>query len=180
MSTRATYEIFGHTFYVHHDGYEQGAAHKFVDMIQADSERDQVNNQKNQGGLAANFLRGNARACFAKSHEQHADTEFRYTIREKDFEPYLLVEAYCWESDRFKQSFSGSLFSFIEQYCPGKVLEVPGHGLMTRDNLIKLASKNTELLEKWEEKKLLGVNYNNLSEKIRFHISLLKDSSEAA
>jgi hypothetical protein len=71
MSTRATYQINGTTFYIHYDGYEAGAAGYFLNMHRCATGR---------GGLAERFLRGNELAEITASHEAHGDTEWRYTL----------------------------------------------------------------------------------------------------
>lgn len=79
MSTRATYLFKGDDirpdvcFYIHYDGYPEGAAEYFRDML------NQVNER---GGLAGRFIRGNSYAEFTGGHNNHGDTEYRYTIHQ--------------------------------------------------------------------------------------------------
>ena len=71
MSTRATYTIDGHHFYVHCDGYPEGAAAKFYLMLQADGElTGTVGRNKNSGGYAENFIRGNTGAEFTENRNR--------------------------------------------------------------------------------------------------------------
>lgn len=77
MSTRATY-LFkaGESgadvcFYVHYDGYPDGAADYFRAAVKVPNER---------GGWAGRFVRGVDYAEFTSGHEAHGDTEFRYTV----------------------------------------------------------------------------------------------------
>lgn len=72
MGTRATYQIDGHCFYIHWDGYLEGAAGYFHAAIAHENKR---------GGLAERFLRANPEAEFTAGHHAHADTEFRYTVK---------------------------------------------------------------------------------------------------
>lgn len=76
MSTRATYQFnstehHSVTYYIHHDGYETGAAQYFVKALRQKNKR---------GGLATMFLRANPNCAFTDSHDGHGDTEFRYTV----------------------------------------------------------------------------------------------------
>lgn len=78
MATRATYLFKGPTphspdvcFYVHYDGYPEGAADYFRDALKVTNER---------GGWAGRFVRGVAYAEFTEGHEVHGDTEYRYTV----------------------------------------------------------------------------------------------------
>ena len=78
MSTRATYQIRASraptaTFYIHHDGYPEGAAAYFDAMLATFSARE-------SGGYAEAFLRGNLRAELTTNHDEHGDTEYRYTL----------------------------------------------------------------------------------------------------
>ena len=78
MSTRATYEFnwlqcgkqCRTTFYIHHDGYPEGAAAYIYRSMCSGC----------HGGLPERFLRENGRAEFTNSHSIHGDTEYRYTI----------------------------------------------------------------------------------------------------
>lgn len=84
MSTRATYEIAGQTFYIHHDGYPAGAASYFENMIGALTVAgngqgiDAIADRR--GGALFAFIRGNLRAEPTESHDVHGDTEYRWKI----------------------------------------------------------------------------------------------------
>jgi hypothetical protein len=71
MSTRATYQVNGKFFYIHYDGYPEGAAGYFYAMIVEPNKR---------GGFAERFLRANDDAEFTKSHDYHGDTEYCYDL----------------------------------------------------------------------------------------------------
>lgn len=76
MSTRATYRFIGRerkptvTVYIHHDGYPDGAATYFYNML--------INSS--YGSLATQFIRANDRADITANHELHSDTDYRYDI----------------------------------------------------------------------------------------------------
>lgn len=72
MATRATYKIHSHCFYIHWDGYPEGAAVYLWNMYQA--------MKTSKGGLSEAFLRGNDGAEFTGDHDCHGDTEWRYTL----------------------------------------------------------------------------------------------------
>ena len=74
MSTRATYSFttdYGTTYiYIHHDGYPDGAAMYLHNAFSG------------KGSISAeSFIRGNDRAEITRSHDQHSDTEYRYSIK---------------------------------------------------------------------------------------------------
>lgn len=91
MSTRATYQIENQCFYIHHDGYLEGAAEYFYNMIVAGEPQIKTINvgpysrqkylQYPSGGFAENFIRGNLNARFTGSHDEHGDTAFQYTLK---------------------------------------------------------------------------------------------------
>lgn len=76
MSTRATYQFSGRyvatvVMYIHHDGYESGAAVYFWKAHHCANQR---------GNFADAFHRANDGAEFTQSHASHGDTEYRYTF----------------------------------------------------------------------------------------------------
>ncbi|KJU82458.1 hypothetical protein MBAV_005343 [Candidatus Magnetobacterium bavaricum] len=109
MSTRATYQFIGDernfeptvTFYVHYDGYPQGAAEYFRDML-----------KQKHGGLATKFMHAVDAAELTLRHEVHRDTEYRYTIT-GDHHLTALVKI---DSDTWDIFFEGTLAEFIKQY----------------------------------------------------------------
>lgn len=80
MSTRATYtikqsrhgEIYTQNFYIHYDGYPEGAAVYFYNMIAAQNQ--------GRGGLLFAFIRGNELVEMTNDPKAHADREFHYEI----------------------------------------------------------------------------------------------------
>lgn len=75
MSTRATYqfnsELATVTYYVHYDGYAEGAAQYF---------REAMLHENQRGGLASAFIRANDYAEVTGGHDSHWDTAFRWTV----------------------------------------------------------------------------------------------------
>lgn len=78
MSTRATYSFHDNehdtltTLYIHHDGYEEGAAWYAYQVAKA-------NGEQSKGGTAEMWLRAlPTYAELTRSHEAHGDTEYQY------------------------------------------------------------------------------------------------------
>ena len=110
MSTRATYCFLANadhfepktTFYIHHDGYPEGAADYFRAML------------GNGGTTCNNFMRANLRASITPNHATHADTEYRYDVsNSKGFAEVTCREG-CGSS--WKTVFKGSLGTFLATY----------------------------------------------------------------
>ena len=100
MSTRATYrfksEYNDSTIYIHHDGYQEGAAFYFYNAF--------VNN----GNLTAeSLIRGNDKAEITESHQAHGDTEYRYTIGGQSLK---VLSGY---GDKWHTVFNGDWVDFI-------------------------------------------------------------------
>lgn len=107
MSTRATYlfQATDHTpavcFYIHYDGYPQGAACYFRKMIACDNSR---------GGMPARFIRANDLAEFTTRHEAHGDTEYRYTLSGD----HLVAEQVT--SSKIVGFFAGPVYEFVNNH----------------------------------------------------------------
>lgn len=101
MSTRATYKIEGQVFYIHYDGYPEGAARYFFNLADCDNLR---------GGFAERFIRSNDLAEFTASHDAHGDTEFRYTLTSNG---QLKAEERIDFSDVWSTFFTGEVSDFI-------------------------------------------------------------------
>lgn len=101
MSTRANYRIDDVLFYIHHDGYPEGAADYFNDAI-----------IKNNGRLTAGaFMRANERCEF--SDGLHGDIEYFYNYNSKED----ILRAYSVDFEGEKTLFfNGSIFDFINEY----------------------------------------------------------------
>lgn len=125
MSTRATYEIEGRTFYIHHDGYPEGAASYLYNMVNAltkvdtsGEDHDIFGHRMRRGGLEFAFIRGNGNAEPTDSHEAHGDTEYRYTVYRVEGHPMLRAEERSgdWSKPEWKQFFHGPITAFVNQY----------------------------------------------------------------
>lgn len=111
MSTRATYQFISNgmhrphtevTFYIHHDGYESGAALYFWNMHHC---------KNKHGGLAERFLRANDRAELTDGHDSIGDTQYRYTLRSD-----MLTVAKCAYTEKARvwtNIYFGNLYEFI-------------------------------------------------------------------
>ena len=94
MATRATYGFYSRsefkpntTIYIHWDGYEQGAAHYYLNAI--------VWAFDNDGRLfftVEDFIRANESAELTLNHESRGDTQYRYDIVTQD---RVGLDAYC-------------------------------------------------------------------------------------
>lgn len=101
MSTRANYRIDGVLFYIHHDGYPEGAADYFNDAI-----------IENNGRLTAGaFMRTNNGCEF--SGGLHSDIEYFYNYNS----PGDILKAYKvdFEGER-TLFFEGSIYDFINEH----------------------------------------------------------------
>ena len=127
MSTRATYSFISDnlpavTFYIHCDGYKEGAAQYFYNAVVSENE---------SGSFVSKFLRANERADFTRSHDAHGDTEYRYTLSDSFL---LTVEAYNHTSDDWGVDFTGPLDQFINDYS-GAYVENPQKVFMLNGRL---------------------------------------------
>lgn len=131
MATRATYSVkerdYDETrqavFYCHWDGYPAGAAVRFSNMVaamtQPDDDGERLEPIKDRrGGYGFAFIRGNDDAEPTKSHEWHADTEYRYELDATQNPPRITVSERCgeWKFPHWRIIFSGSLSLFVAKY----------------------------------------------------------------
>lgn len=122
MGTRATYQFkdkeYGTpktTVYIHWDGYPSGAASYFWAAL---------NHENQRGGLATTFIRANDHAEITKSHDYHADTEWRYDVTGNGAKAVLKVSQriydtdpdYLPQHDKWKGFYSGTLGDFIADH----------------------------------------------------------------
>ena len=113
MSTRATYLLPAGDisqpicFYIHYDGYLEGAAHYFYKMHQCKNKRS---------ALAGRFFRANAYAEFTRSHETHGDTEYQYTI---NYQGILSVRQKESFNGEWRSIYEGLWYEFVNQYLTG-------------------------------------------------------------
>ena len=120
MSTRATYRFeqrggchgvtgMNHppvTFYIHSDGYPEGAAFYFWNMHHA---------EQHDAAPAGKFYRANERAEFTGGHEAHGDTEYRYTLDGTALTAWKRYEF----TDRWDVFYAGEYHEFINRYGAG-------------------------------------------------------------
>jgi len=126
MSTRATYKFINQnalqeeqTFYIHHDGYPEGAIMYFFNMLDEDNQC---------GGLASRFFRANDRAEPTKNHKYHGDTEFCYTLTNKGQSGWdIYVEEVYWEDGErsFKGLYRGKFSNWINGISQKASVEWP-------------------------------------------------------
>lgn len=118
MSTRATYQIDFTTFYIHHDGYPEGAAEYFANALDPEQ---RVQDRSPNASLADDFFRANSRAELTEGHDSHGDTEFRYIVRSvtvsgDTIEQPMIVAQSSPMINKWKSFFKGTLADFIDQY----------------------------------------------------------------
>ena len=121
MGTRATYE-FCHelhgtqTFYIHWDGYPEGAAMYFRQMFEF-----------NQWGasLAAKFFRGNPTAEFTQCKEAHGDTEYHYVVENRKIQCFKILRNYETGGCAYNTVFRGDLYEFVNKYSDEPFEPIP-------------------------------------------------------
>lgn len=109
MGTRATYLFKNHyenkqTFYIHWDGYPEGAAQYFIEALRCENKR---------GGLGNMFLRGNPCAEITVSHDRHADTEFQYDYDASTDILIVRCRRFFDNKEAWEQIYEGTLAKFI-------------------------------------------------------------------
>jgi len=112
MSTRATYQFTGRymasvILYIHHDGYESGAAVYFWNAHHCANDH---------GNFADMFHRANERAEFTQSHASHGDTEYRYNFNCDDGNLTVSKRVSGWDSDKvpeFRTIYLGPWHDFV-------------------------------------------------------------------
>ena len=100
MSTRATYQFIGnitgtHTAYIHHDGYPEYAFNYIKGNNNIDS-----------------FITNNEKAEITESHDEHGDTEYRYTIQND----IVVCQKRNFDTDSFDIIFIGTIEQFVSKY----------------------------------------------------------------
>ena len=171
MSTRATYKIGHQTFYIHHDGYQEGAAMYFYNMV-AESHRNiyagtehEKYNRSPSGGYECHFLRANSGAEFTENHQAHGDTEFRYTL-DIDKMELTVSSRVGWSAPSWiKETFK--LVDFINKYHDEKIRVVNsryGHLPIyhTTKSLSDEIKQKESLLNTWKEKQGDNLHANTL------------------
>ena len=114
MSTRATYKVTDElsrlefAFYIHHDGYPEGAAEYFRQFVDYDG--------SHRGGACSVFLRSIENSELTSSHESHGDTEYRYNIIKNDGLLQLESLKFNYHTENFQKFYNGSIYEFINKY----------------------------------------------------------------
>jgi len=161
MATRATYHFVDDdnlktTVYIHWDGYQEGAANYFYQMLTNPS----------KGNLATQFIRANPNAEITSSHNAHADTEYQYNIIGNDGGATLVVK----QKRKKKFVYNGKLFEFINQnpfiienFKPIKMLlnEWFYATYLNSDMAQKLINEKQKYIENWKDKLHQGVRSAN-------------------
>lgn len=146
MSTRATYTIIDTLysgkerethFYIHYDGYSEGAANYFYKLFACENGR---------GGLAEKFLRGNELAEFTENPANHGDREFHYVLKGDQLTQYSCD----WDSEDLKQEFCGKVYDFVNKYHHFDEGETPltyvSNEIMKRTEIKPISAFNDALI----------------------------------
>lgn len=157
MATRATYQINGTTFYCHWDGYPEGAAHRFLNMLDALTKpetgtRHQVDAiEDRRGGEAFAFIRGNMDAEPTGGHDDHGDTQWRYTVTTDTADKMTIkVESTIFSSGVWKVRFVGDLIEWLDTMPDSRrkavAMETEGYfkraGYWTEGKVTRYATRN--------------------------------------
>jgi hypothetical protein len=148
MSTRATYKIDGHWFYIHYDGYHAGAAEYLANavdnmaMVDPDSS---FGRRMYAGGLAEAFLRSNPIAEFTTSGDDHGDTEHEYHVAGTDIT--VIDIGRSWDDDKIERVtvFNGPLAEFLNLHIYAETEEdrfVTARGELVRAREIVRRAEN--------------------------------------
>lgn len=132
MSTRATYTITKrcgqqHHFYIHYDGYPEGAR----EYLKAD-----LTCENQRGGLPCAFIRANDVAELTSHWNAHGDTEFHYNFEVKTGGEVMVTGFKINDEGQHTMFFSGSASEFTG------LIFVAGFGYKTIEQL------NVRLVEK--------------------------------
>lgn len=114
MSTRATYQFTNRlnaktTFYIHHDGYPEGAAAYFMAAM-----IHKTDDPSPHESLAERFIRANTRAELSKGHDDHGDTEYQYDYDCKTNK--VTARKIGWNNRDAAVIFNGTLEEFVNKY----------------------------------------------------------------
>jgi hypothetical protein len=123
MSTRATYKFLVEAsssqlacFYIHHDGYPEGAAQYLMNIFKKNGE------ETRNAVYADKFYRNNPGARLTQNHQYHTDTEYCYDIGYSDY-PWVKAKkasygygAFDECNRKWKTFFDGKVEDFIVKY----------------------------------------------------------------
>jgi hypothetical protein len=145
MATRATYQINHSCFYIHWDGYPEGAATYFWKMYKT--------MQTSAGGYAEAFLRANEGAEFTAGHERHGDTEWRYTLEGTRLSVYKRIWSDSDAPDTWPLHWSGDWWEFVnanaEHVKDWEPLEVINGAVKDRSALVDTVKKAADELVRY-------------------------------
>tara|TARA_B100001287_G_scaffold107686_3_gene90723 strand:+ start:2320 stop:2901 length:582 start_codon:yes stop_codon:yes gene_type:complete len=187
MSTRATYQIFDDTFYIHHDGYLEGAAMYFFNMVQASRHiRNGIWDwSKPKGGAPFAFIRGNANCEPTTGHDAHGDTEYKYTLfKENDVLKLIALERTGWATESWHGVFCGSLCDFVNKYYNHPVNQIVdvndkySNYLCTREQALKAAEGYLEQSNKFNDDNPNKIGYLNTVKALNTALDNLKLEQE--
>ena len=131
MSTRATYRITEDkgeefptdTFYIHYDGYPEGAAEYFHQLLTyREEQKVLLGTEFRRKSMAAMFEMGIPLSEKTKDHDAHGDTEYRYNLFFGKIGNQ--VQAYKRKSidlgeqyfDHWEEFFKDDIDKFIKQF----------------------------------------------------------------
>ena len=200
MGTRATYEFEDQNrimknivFYAHFDGYPDGAAERFSNMIEFLYQQELEYNfllSEKRGGLSHAFLRGNADAEITQGKDFHGDTEWHYKVYKNEENKYI-VDAYeitrYWGEDRdsdFTLVMSLPLMNFINmgKYSKDEIVKIEPEGFhdkqeifMHKNQLEDFRVKGYEALAKFDTN---NPNYKTLKTYIDAIEDRIEESAE--
>ena len=169
MATRATYKFADKndattTIYIHYDGYPQGAAVYFNQLLTNPS----------KGNLATQFIRANPNAEITASHNAHGDTEFQYDINGCDADADLIAYSVDQNTEERKCIFSGKLYefinkhnNFIENFKPYKQVNLIYGSRIHNEHTASIALRNPlGHLQCWKGKYENSGNWNSCVEEV--------------
>jgi hypothetical protein len=134
-------------------------------MLQADGElTGTVGRNKNSGGYAENFIRGNTGAEFTENPELHGDREYHYTIEGQH------IRAVATNPDKKNLVFDGNLADFIAKYNEyldsGEAVTEWQNRLTTVQNLIAIYKDTLRTLGVWAANgHNRGANWDSVTER---------------
>ena len=121
MSTRATYQMDGMTFYCHWDGCPTGAAARFAKMIAAHTVAEKGEGfdeiERRRGGFAFAFIRGNMDAEQCAEHDDIGGTEYRYTLHIDAYGAVSIRVEHCTvenDKDVWSAIYAGDLAAWLD------------------------------------------------------------------
>lgn len=143
MSTRATYRFRASrtTFYVHCDGYPEGAAKKFADSLVAE-------------GQASTYMEGFVRANLDAQwiYDEPGDTEYHYELDDRvEGEPTIRVDEREDVGGEFRSIYIGPLSNWLEQELKRVFLSVNG-AVMSMSFALEIVGKKIAYVELANEK----------------------------